>query len=45
VVAHAPAISDGLGLSPDNALVWRAGERQMIGTAREPVTLNVMQAF
>jgi hypothetical protein len=26
-------------------VVWRAGERQIIGTAREPVTLNVMQAL
>jgi NAD(P)-dependent dehydrogenase (short-subunit alcohol dehydrogenase family) len=33
---------DGLGLRLDNALVWRAGERPMIGTAKEPVRLNVM---
>jgi hypothetical protein len=40
-----PAITDWLGLIPGNTLVLRAGSRQMIGTSRKPVMLNVMQAF
>jgi hypothetical protein len=45
VVAQASAIGDWLGLIPDHPLGLRAGEWQRIGTASEPVKLNVMQAF